>query len=137
MIHATIQKILILHCQSYTDAKKKLPFCLSVVAVIKKIKMSNDLHILGRRIMCQMKQIIIRMKAVCKRNPRFQCACRTSRIRVYFFKTFLSGFIDFLSIREDVEKNCMYFLFNFSLFFICLEFRIIFANVPLACLILV
>ena len=48
----------------------KLPMCLSAVAVLQeKLKMSNDLHIFGRAIMCPMKQILTRKKAICRRNP--------------------------------------------------------------------
>ena len=42
---------------TYAEPKKKLALCLSVVAVLlKHLKMSNDLYIFGRTIICSIKQ---------------------------------------------------------------------------------
>ena len=48
----------------YTEPNKKLILRLSAVAVLlKKLKMSNDLHLFWLTMMCPIKQIFTRMKA--------------------------------------------------------------------------
>ena len=52
------------------NQKKKLPLCLSAnEMLLKEIKMSNDLNIFGKVIMCLIKQILTRLKAFCRSNP--------------------------------------------------------------------
>ena len=71
---------------SYAGPKRKLPLCLSAVAMLlkkKKLKMPNDIHIFGRTVMCPIKQNLIRKKPP---ESDFPVHARTSRIRVYFLK---------------------------------------------------
>ena len=69
---------------SYAGPKRKLPLCLSAVAMLlKKLKMPNDIHLFGRTVMCPIKQNLIRKKPA---ESDFPVHARNSRIRVYFLK---------------------------------------------------
>ena len=84
--------------ETHTEPKKKLSPCLSAVAVLlKNSKMSSDLHILGRTIICPTKKLLTRMNAFCRRDPLK--AISTSMHEpvkfVYIFLTFHFDFTDF------------------------------------------
>ena len=102
--------------------------------------MSNDLHIFGRTIMCPKGQILTGIKVFCKRNPLKAIITSIHGLGeftyVFFFLTFQSDFIDFYVNKKKTLKKITFFFFQFSLFWICLEFRKIYTNALMACLML-
>ena len=99
--------------KTYTEPKKKFPPVFKCsCSVNKKLKMSNDLHIFGQLITCQIKQILTRMKAFCRRNLlRAISTCMHRPVEfLYIFSTFQSEFIDFyVSKKKTLKKTTFFF----------------------------
>ena len=80
------------HVNMYTKPKKETsPVFKCSCSVIKKLKMSNDIHIFGRTIMCPIKQSFNSKESILQKKPDesdFHVHALTSRVRVYFLKPF-------------------------------------------------
>ena len=73
---------------SFISVRTKLPLCLSAVAVLlkkKKLKMSNDLHILSDKTNFNSNESILQKRPL---ESDFHVHARTSIIRVNFLKPF-------------------------------------------------